>query len=50
MRYFYVAFIVTGFVALRLLFLNPAWLFLPKGWQHWLFGKSNLPTYPFRKP
>lgn len=38
--------IVIGLVALRMLFVNPAWLFLPKGWQRWLFGKTQAPTYP----
>ena len=27
------ALIVVGLVALRMLFVNPAWLFFPKSWQ-----------------
>jgi len=41
----YTVLIVVGLVAFRMLFVNPAWFFLPKRWQRWLFGKSN-PTYP----
>jgi hypothetical protein len=42
----YAVLIAAGLVALRMLFVNPAWLLLPKNWQRWLFGKTNPPTYP----
>jgi hypothetical protein len=38
MHYLYTALIVIGLTALRMLFVNPAWLPLPKSWQRWLFS------------
>jgi hypothetical protein len=38
----YTGLIVVGLVALRMLFVNPTWLFLPKSWQRWLFDGSSL--------
>lgn len=37
------ALIVIALVALRMLFMNTAWLIFPKSWQLWLFGKSYSP-------
>lgn len=35
--------IVAVLIALRMLFINPAWTLLPKRWQIWLHGKSYSP-------
>ncbi len=35
--------LVIGIIALRMLYMNPAWLVLPKSWQRWLFGNSYSP-------
>jgi hypothetical protein len=35
--------LVLSIVALRMLYMNPAWLILPKSWQRWLFGRSYSP-------
>jgi len=46
---FYTILVVIGLVALRMLFVNPAWFLLPKSWQHWLFADSGRARYsPFR--
>ena len=34
---------VIGIVALRMLYMNPAWLMLPKSLQRWLFDASSSP-------
>jgi hypothetical protein len=33
------ALIVIGLVAARMLFMNPAWLLLPKSWQRRVLGR-----------
>jgi hypothetical protein len=46
---FYTILLVIGLVAMRMLFVNPAWFFFPKSWQRWLFGGSGLVRYsPFK--
>lgn len=35
--------IIVGLIALRMLFMNPVWLLLPKRWQRWLFSRSYSP-------
>jgi len=42
----YTVLIIAGLIALRLCLANPAWFFLPKSWQRWLFQSERQPTYP----
>ena len=40
---FATALIVIGIVTVRMLYMNPAWLVLPKSTQRWLFDGSSSP-------